>query len=173
MNSNICCLIDLELFQHKDYKIYRELGICDVELSDIRNYQVYPSNLPLLYKSYRKTFNFVKFNIHGLNFFPDRDKSILPDQVDSIVINFYNKHKKNNDSVIAYKGGIHEKDLLKKLEIPSLNLENIPNCPSTKYLSSLHPACRYYCNSHVNSKFGFRHCSTIEVVYYSLWLNQN
>ena len=171
--DNICCIIDFEAFQHKDYLGLREIGLCDLHLTTVKNYQIYPNNLPLWDKLARKSFNFVKYKIHGLDFYPSKKNSsvVHEKQVKDLVINFYNDHKKDQNSFVAFKGGSIERNLLEQLHIPYFNLEDIKNCPTIKNISKEHLACKYYCNLHVNCQDGFKHCSSVEVAFYAMWLN--
>ena len=64
-------------------------------------------------------------NIHKLPFVVPRD--VKPSEVsplESIVTSFYPEVKLYESSVMAYKGGHYERDLLASLAIPAVNLEN-------------------------------------------------
>ena len=45
----------------------------------------------------------------------------------------YDNVKRNEESTIGYKGGHFERDLLKQLKIPSVNLEDF-TCPKAEFL---------------------------------------
>ena len=88
----------------------------------------------------------------------------------AIVKDFYNAMKTSETSSLAYKGGHFEKDMLRKLNIPALNLE-LFGCPKADHL--------FYkmiwletCGKH----FGinpYRHCPKAEVEAYRTWLKEN
>ena len=53
--------------------------------------------------------------------------------LEKLVINFYKGVRTDRKSTLAYKGGILERDLLKRLGIPSVNLECF-GCPKAEAL---------------------------------------
>ena len=55
------------------------------------------------------------------------------EQLPAIVKEFFVKQKQNGESCLAYKGGHLERDLLRELEIPSVNLEDL-GCPKADKL---------------------------------------
>ena len=67
----------------------------------------------------------------------------------SLVKKLYQKYKTNTRTVVGYKGGHVEKELLQTLNIPSLNLETL-GCAKydvlrTQFLSeSLLPSCGFH-----------------------------
>ena len=76
----------------------------------------------LSYKD-KKTVNFAKHKIHGLTYQPlYREKAYAQDQVNNVLRRLYNQYKTRERTVVAYKGGHVEKDLLDKLDIRNLGL---------------------------------------------------
>ena len=59
---------------------------------------------------------------------PRRKEAIWSSSLEGIVSDFYHKMEQDASSVIAYKGGHYERDLLASLCIPSLNLHCF-RCP--------------------------------------------
>ena len=84
-----------------------------------------------------------------------------------IVADFYNKVKKSSDSMIAYKGGHYERDLLNLLKIPSVNLESF-NCPQAEALLSA-LVWMDKCSNHTVSN-AYHHCGKFEVEAFGCWL---
>ena len=71
----------------------------------------------------KKTANFAKHNIHRLTDQPlYRERAYAQDQVNNVLRRLYNQYKTRERSVVAYKGGHVEKDLLDKLDIRNLGL---------------------------------------------------
>ena len=70
----------------------------------------------------KKTVNFAKHKIHGLSFQPFyRHWAYAQDQVD-VLLRLYNQYRTKERTVVTYKGGNVEKDLLDKLNISNINL---------------------------------------------------
>ena len=77
----------------------------------------------------RKTCQYVIRNIHKLPFgVPRGVKASEICELENIVSSFYREVKRSESSVLAYKGGHVEKDLLERLDISCVNLERF-NCP--------------------------------------------
>ncbi len=69
---------------------------------------------------------FVTKNIHKLPFGVPQGVHVFQlNNLNIIVKDFYNCVKSNSLSSVAYKGGHFEWDLLKKLQIPTTNLESL------------------------------------------------
>ncbi len=90
---------------------------------------------------------------------------------DTIIKKFYTSLKINNESVIAYKGGLIEKNLLAKLKIPTINLESF-GCPKA---DNIFPEMGWLesCGQHKllkNTTDTYQHCPKVEVEAYLHWL---
>ena len=82
---------------------------------------------------------------------------------------FYCEVKRSGDSMLAYKGGHFEKDLLERLGVPSLNLERW-GCPkASELMTSM--IWLETCGSHL-VKDAFMHCPKVEVEAYGQWLEK-
>ena len=76
-----------------------------------------------------KTTVTAKHNIHRLTYQPRyQERAYEQDQADIVLLRLYSQFKTEKSSVVAYKGGHVEKDLLNKLNIPFLDLETW-GCP--------------------------------------------
>ena len=71
-----------------------------------------------------------------------------------------------NPWYVAYKGGHYERDILRKLNIPSLNLELI-GCPKVEAITPL--TSIHGCGKHRSSK---SHCPAKEVQLFQQWLEE-
>ena len=73
--------------------------------------------------------NSAKHKIRGLAYRPRyRERAYEQDQADIVLLRLYNQYKTFERTVVAYKGDHIEKDLLNKLNIPSLDFETL-GCP--------------------------------------------
>ena len=86
--------------------------------------------------------------------------------LDNIVRNFY---RDVGEKVIAYKGGQIERDLLKKLNIPGINLE-IFGCPKADHLFSK-LAWLETCGKHIGQD-PYRHCPKVETEAFGTWVKE-
>jgi hypothetical protein len=84
-----------------------------------------------------------------------------------IVRNLYGNMRKN--SLVAYKGGNYEKNLLADLNIPSVNLECF-SCPKAQKLFG-QMIWLETCRKHL-AVDAYQHCPKVEVEAYGLWLEQ-
>ena len=64
---------------------------------------------------------------------PRGTKALLLSSLEEIVEHFYESVRKTRKSMLAYKGGNLECSLLKRLGIPSVNLESF-GCPKAEAL---------------------------------------
>ena len=88
-----------------------------------------PAALKNLSHKDKKTVNFAKHNIHGLTYQPRyQERAYEYDEVDIVLQRLYSQFKTEKRTVVAYKGGHVEKDLLNKLNVPCLDLETW-GCP--------------------------------------------
>lgn len=71
--------------------------------------------------------------------------------------------------MIAYKGHFG-KDLLKRINIPSVNLEDF-GCPKAQKLFD-QLVWLETCGNHLENKV-YHHCAEIEVEAYAMWLQQH
>ena len=82
----------------------------------------------------QRTSRYVQNNVHRLPFgIPPGVKAYPISALGNIITELFEGMRKTNNSVIAYKGGHYEKDLLASLSIPSLDLEKY-GCPKAKEL---------------------------------------
>ena len=96
-------------------------------------------------------------------------KAFQVSELETIVENFYIETHKNPDSTFAFKGGHYEKDLLAKLNIPSVNLEWF-DCPKAEKLFD-QLIWLETCGNHIENN-AYQHCAKVEVEAYALWMRK-
>ena len=107
-------------------------------------------------------------NIHKLPFGVPRGVSATDlSELETTVRSFYDKVKRDARSVLAYKGGHYERDLLASLAIPAVNLENF-GCPKAGELFD-HLIWLETCGNHTVNE-AYRHCPKVEVEAYAYWV---
>ena len=116
--DHITLIIVLEGFHLSSGFIVRELGWCTIQgENDSQHFYSRLRYKELNYKD-RRTVNYVYKHIHGLRFEAAYREAALPQRdVEGVIRALY------RGGLIAYKGGHLEKDLLDKMGLPSVNLE--------------------------------------------------
>ena len=129
MLAHVCLVLDLEGFEVQGQFLVRELGWCDWTGQHWRTTHYYPTQpYPEAWKD-RRLVRFVRRHIHGLPYTPNyreqaRPAAALEQDVRELVHTF----QRPNKTVVAYKGGHYEKELLQRWGIPYFNLEQA-RCP--------------------------------------------
>jgi hypothetical protein len=98
----------------------------------------------------------------------------VPAGIDAILLSALETIRKLYDntcknSLIAYKGGNYEKNLLADLNIPSVNLECF-GCPKAQKLFD-QMIWLETCGKHLTVD-AYQHCPKVEVEAYGLWLEE-
>ena len=149
LQDNLCLILDLEgFFTRGKFFHARELGYYTWNQDHGRHAFFIPFPYKALNDKDKDTFRYVCNKIHGLSYQPAQDEHPLhPMLLRSMVKKLYQKYKTDKKTVVGYKGGHVEKDLLQKLNIPSLNLETL-GCPKYDVLrtqfDSLLPSCGFH-----------------------------
>ncbi|KAL9952108.1 hypothetical protein ACROYT_G039315 [Oculina patagonica] len=127
--ENVCMILDLEgYFVEKTFRV-RELGYYTWQEKFGRHAFYMRMSWCNLSSRDRKTVSYVKYNVHGLTYQPRKEeKAYEYDRVEEVMWDLYEETKTPERTVVAYKGGHVERDLLNKLNIPSVNLE-LYGCP--------------------------------------------
>jgi hypothetical protein len=168
MLDEVCGVLDCEAFQHGQLLFYREIAFA--RTGNISSVHIQPSFVPRDRDVWR-TFNYVKYKIHGLALIPDPGSRTIPqDGVMNIVREWHTLATRPDCNVIAYKGGCLERDLLAKLNIPSFNLESV-SCPAFHRLAYCEKlAYRHLnCGQHRYCSSGADHCPRVETAFYLNW----
>ena len=162
--EEITLIIDLEGFILSRGFIVRELGWCTI-LGENDSQHFYSR---LRYKDLnvkdRRTVNFVYKHIHGLRFESNYREAALPQRdVEGVIRALY------RGGLVAYKGGHLEKDLLDKMGLPSINLEEL-GCPKADSLWSKTDHHGTDCGHHKKDLVKMVHCPKQETFLFFQWL---
>ena len=124
VKDSLCLVIDLKgFFVQKKFQV-REIGYYSWNEHFGRHAFFQPATLKDLSYGDKKTVNFAQHKIYGLTYQPHyQERAYEQDQADIVLLRSYNQYKTAERTVVAYKGGHVEKDLLNKLNIPCLDLE--------------------------------------------------
>ena len=166
--EQICMIVDFDGYQVKGHPyIVRELGVCSVLQGSFRWFL--ENTLPYVWleKRDRKTVNYVYHNIHGLRFEPTPQEKALPQHMIKPLIDVtYQRSRTQQQTIVAYKGGHLEKDLLDELRIPCVNLENF-GCPKVEKIIAMGFDVPSSCGHHANPS---HHCPKQETHLFYQWL---
>ena len=121
--ERICLIVDMEgFFLPKFY--CRELGYANYLGGCGSKYYEMSMKYTDLILSQQKQVAFVRRRIHGMPFIPTHFEDAKPqEQLAQDVMELYELYKTEAKTVVAYKGGHIERDILLKLDIPSVDLE--------------------------------------------------
>ena len=119
IKNSVCLVIDLEGFSVQKKFQVREMGFYSWNEHFGRHAFFQPVALKALSRKDKKTVNFAQHKIHGLTYQPRyQERAYEHDEVDIVLLTLYNQFKTEKRTLVAYKGGHVEKDLLNKLNIP-------------------------------------------------------
>ena len=117
------------------------------------------------------TCEYVEDFVHKIPFdLPWDTPAIHLSNLGAIVQQCYSEVKADSNSTIAYKGGHIERDLLRQLGIPSVNLEWF-GCPKAEKLF-LHLEWKQTCGNHRGLN-AYHHCAKVEVEAFAHWLRHH
>ncbi|XP_054721745.1 uncharacterized protein LOC129231453 [Uloborus diversus] len=180
--ERICCVIDIDGFHlpidgsTNRYKFFaRELAY--VRLS--KEYTLLPHSRrfdlrgkfamdKLDAKSKLKVNHQIKLT--GLSLFPLDDEPVMDDDdIPDLINEIYARCRTEDMNVIAYKGGIIEKNILKELKIKSVNLESY-GCPRFEELIKSPISAIKNCGYHRETTVSVPHCPLAEVTVFRDWV---
>lgn len=165
----VCMILDIEAYilNKGNQTIVRELGWCDMDRrSDSIHFQS-PVSFSSLSEADKRTANYVIFNIHSLPFHARPEENAVDQNLlDFVMKTVYKTLSSLERDVVAYKGGTLEKQLLSRLNIPYVNLEEF-NCPKVNQLlfDGFEPL--FDCACHIYSHC---HCPRVETRLFYQWL---
>ena len=166
MLSHVCLVLDLEGFEVQGQFLVRELGWCDWSGQHSGHYHYHPSlPHPDSWKD-RHQIRFVRRHIHGLPYYPHSREQARPAlQLIHDVKQLVQQFQQSDKTVVAYKGGHYEKDLLERWGIPHFNLEQA-HCPKLNAMKRRLQAASCGCHYHP-----FRHhCLQMECYHFVHWM---
>ncbi|ATY70247.1 OrNV gp005-like protein [Tomelloso virus] len=166
--ASIAYLFDLDGFEVDGKFLVKEMAIGELKTGDIRKYTYKVGKFSDLSAENRRRVAWVTQHIHGLYFdnpIYGYNQSALYDHIDEIC-----KLAEKSNSLIGYKGGHYELDILKELGYQHLgyNIENL-KCPKLEVLFTKYPEAFYYqCSDHHKIKNKIKnltlaHCPQMEV----------
>ena len=163
LQDNLCLILDLEgFFTHGKFFHARELGYYTWNQEHGRHAFFIPIPYKALNNKDRNTFHYVCNKIHGLSYQPTQDEHAYhPMLLKSLVKKLYQKYKTNTRTVVGYKGGHVQKDLLQTLNIPSLNLETL-GCPKYDVLRTQFPSESLLPSRGFHKDDALHHCPVTE-----------
>lgn len=166
---DICAVIDLDGFMINKVFRVRELGFASLTKKAYGSYRFNLTDFThQMTQADWKTAMYCKFRIHGLSLRPSpREKNCYNEKdLNSIINQIHEENKTHDKYVVGYKGGIVEKNLLEKLCIPSVNLEDF-GCP--KYSQLVEPKIKD-CGYHI--RIDSVHCAMKESFAFAAWVSQ-
>lgn len=172
--DSVCLCIDLEGFYIPPTFHVREMGWCD-HTGQHHGSLHYDPGLQwtkLTAEQHRHIWHVIR-HIHGLSLHPplnplvgERIHPYHPVQaLRDHVYTLYLQHATPQRNVVAYKGGHFERDLLKELRIPSLDLEE-HGCP--KFNDMLRLRTVPSCGQHRHNPQA--HCAEVECYHFIQWM---
>ena len=167
--NTIVGIIDMDGFTANKTFHCRELGLINVNEDTGISYHFNTGlNWSDLSLKDRKSCAYVCHHIVKLPFTARQELPLS--NLPTIVKDFYADMKTSKTSTLAYKGGHFEKDILRNLNIPSLNLE-LFGCPKVDHLFD-NLIWLETCGKHFDIN-PHRHCPKVEVEVYRTRLKEN
>ena len=170
--KNIVGILDMDGFHIQKKFHCKELGILPIGATYASSY-LFDIGVPwyALSTKDQRTCRYLTNNIHHLSFTePSSTSTINLAYLPTIIETFYHKHRKHSLSTLAYKGGQMEKEILQKLNIPSINLENF-GCPKAEKLF-VNLGWLETCGHHLRHDENYKHCAKVETEAFGMWLEQ-
>lgn len=135
-------IINSQGFVLPEKKVIREISWCHLNIPVGETIQVYEPDYKLTSRD-RKIVRVVTKYVHGLKYrsFPTRGLCIKNNDVESYIKNLYEIY----GCTFAYKGNNMVKEILEKLEIPSIDLD-VPKCIHILGEGCSMYKCMYYKN---------------------------
>ena len=164
--DKVCMVVDLEGFTVDKRFYVRELGAFDWKGRRC-NYKFF---MPMPFESLsdrdRRSVRYVTRHVHGLPFKPKGfELAMSQEYVEQTLMNLYRRSKTETLDVVGYKGGHVEREVLRKLNIPYLDIEAF-GCPKVEGLFHSGMNGTNGCGQHE----GQVHCSTLECELFWWWV---
>ena len=165
--DKLCIILDLEgFFLNKTFHV-RELSYYSWNEQHGRHAFFIPVPHETLNNKDKRTVDFVKTKIHGLTYRPTPEEHFQNPLILGILVQtLYDNYKTDKRNVVGYKGGHIEKDLLQKLNIPSLNLETL-GCPKYNVSRTRYEHLTDSCGFHADPTL--HHCPVVECHAFWKW----
>lgn len=163
--KQICMVLDLDGYRIKSGFLLREMGWCTSQgVAQSLHFKSSHQYHQLSAKD-KRSVDHVYHNIHALPFEAAPEELAVSEHVaPQIVRCIYLTSCTPDRPLVAYKGGQLERDLLRKLRIPAVNLEWW-GCPRADQLGE----CQLTCGFH-HKNIG--HCPLAETYLFHTWMQQ-
>ena len=166
MLAHVCLVLDLEGFEVQGQFLVRELGWCDWTGQHWGTTHYYPIQPYSEAWKDRRLVRFVRRHIHGLPYTPTHREQARPAAaLEQDVRELVHKFQQPDKTVVAYKGGHYEKELLQRWGIPHFNLEQA-RCPKFDTMTRLCRPTSCGCQDHPWR----HHCPQIECYHFVHWM---
>ena len=167
--TDVVGILDMDGFMLKKRFYCKELGL--IKLGDAVGRSVFFDigvRCDDLSPKDKKTCEFTMQKIHKLPFgVPCSVKANEISELGDIISSFYKQVKRSESSVLAYKGGHIERDLMAKLPILAINLKWF-GCPKAGELVG-DLICLETCGNHTVLN-AYAHCAKVEVEAFGQWV---
>ena len=146
--------------------LVRELGWCDWTVQHWGHSHYCPTRpYPEAWKD-KRLIRFVRRHIDGLPYTPAHREQARPAaDLEQDVKDLVHKFQQPDKTVVAYKGGHYEKELLQRWGIPHFNLEQA-QCPKFETMTRLCRPTSCGCHDHPWR----HHCPQIECYHFFHWM---
>ncbi|KAJ7390783.1 hypothetical protein OS493_022341 [Desmophyllum pertusum] len=163
--QNVCLIIDFEGYFINKKFYTRELGWTNWQGNfGCKHYQQ-PFRWKTLNQIDRQTARYVYHCIHGLPFEDDPQENARHlENLKGDVLEIYQQSHSPERFLVGYKGGHMEKNLLKELDLPAINLEHC-GCPKFEKLDFF---TIQDCGQHKKQALG--HCAMVETQSFWQWM---
>ena len=169
--SEIVAVIDMDGYRIQNKFLCKEMGLLKVGDTEAKSL-FFDINLrwdDLTHKD-RRACKYVQTHIHKLPFGVPAGVDALPlSSLPKIISQLYENVRQNSRSAIAYKGGIYERDLLARLNIPALDLQDY-GCPKAEKLFD-QLVWLETCGKHTENA-AYQHCAKVEVEAFAMWVEK-
>lgn len=170
--GNVIGIMDMDGFYINGRFYCKELGMFEVGNVYAESY-LFDINMKwseLNEKAKRQCYYVIR-NVHRLPFgVPEGVIVMKLSQLDGIVSEFYSRYKTSVASLLAYKGGQYERDLLNRLGIPNVNLETY-GCPKAEVIFG-DLGWLETCGNHLTVSEAYKHCPKVETEAFGHWLSE-
>ena len=169
--QDIAAIIDMDGFSVNGKFLCKELGFLSVGDATAQSF-FFDTGLQWndLTPKDRRACRYVQTHIHKLPFGVPVGVDALPlSSLPKIISQLYENVRQNSRSAIAYKGGIYERDLLARLNIPALDLQDY-GCPKAEKLFD-QLVWLETCGKHTENA-AYQHCAKVEVEAFAMWLEK-
>ena len=135
--AEICMVIEIQGFFIRKKFYVRELGACGRNETESHQKYKIPFEKRKLDSDDQRIIFLHESQIHGLRFHcKDGEAAHGQECLEQDVLDLYHSAKSETWDIVAYRGGQPEKELLTRLKIPNIDLNDF-GCPEVEYLEKI------------------------------------